>query len=555
MRITIDGIICRIKHGESVKAVLDANNLSIGTLSSRPLACKVGGEVHSLNYHPAENAAITLLRYGSDSGKRVYERSIKFIFLLACKLLFPSARVLEEYSIGNGVFFAIENREPPNIDDARLVEKKCRQLIEKKLIFKKIKVSLKDAVENSITTGQIDKTNLLKWRSVDFFKLYYFDEYPDFKDYFYGETVLDTGYTDVFSIEAYDGGFVLMEPDKNNPEIPAKFVREDKLATVFRQGNRWAEILKCSNVAELNELVKSGKICELIRVNEALHEKNFALLADSIVKNGARAVMVAGPSSSGKTTSAHRLLTQLRVNDLSPVLISLDNYYRDRNKIALDENGEIDLENIDALNIERFNDDLFSLISGKPTALPLFNFLTGKSEETGKTITLYSNQPVIIEGIHALNPKMISNAIDKSTVYRVYVNALTTLNLDDHNMIRTSDVRLLRRLVRDYKTRSASMEHTFSMWDSVKRGEEIWITPFREEADTFLNTILVYEISILKKYVYPLLSEVMPNSAYYAPARELIKFLNYFLSSDADAEIPPTSILREFIGGNSFYRD
>ena len=309
-----------------------------------------------------------------------------------------------------------------------------------------------------------------------------------------------------------------------------------------------------ANVADLNEMVENGSVRELIRVNEALHEKRYAAIADDIVQRGARAVMVAGPSSSGKTTSANRLYTHLRVLGKNPVLISLDNYYIDRDKIQPDENGELDLESIDTLDVARFNQDLEALIDGKLVETPIFDFKVGRRAPKGREIQVAAGEPMIIEGIHGLNQRMISPSIPAEAVFRVYISALTTLNLDDHNRIRTTDIRLLRRLVRDYETRGASVEHTMSMWPSVQRGERTWIFPYQEQADALFNTTLVYEPAVLKKHIYPLLLQVTEDSPYYADVHSIIKFLNYFQEAEVEDEIPPTSILREFIGGNAFYR-
>lgn len=346
----------------------------------------------------------------------------------------------------------------------------------------------------------------------------------------------------------------MLLPRDSEPDCISEYRHQPKLAEVFRKSDRWGMLMQCDTASELNELVSSGNIRELIRVNEALHERSYAKLADRIVNRRARAVMVAGPSSSGKTTSANRLATQLRTLNQHPVMISLDNYYLDRDEIPVGENGERDFENIDTLDIPRFNADLASLLRGGEAETPVFDFKAGRRAKETRVLKTGPDQPLIIEGIHGLNRRMLSPEIPEQAVYRVYVSALTTLNLDDHNRIRTTDVRLLRRLVRDHATRNASMEETLSMWPTVRRGEEKWIFPFQEQADAIFNTTLVYEIAVLKKYVYPLLQEVPRKSPCYLQARNLVKFLNYFLDADVEDEIPPTSVLREFIGGNAFYR-
>ena len=400
--------------------------------------------------------------------------------------------------------------------------------------------------------GQADKAKLLKWRRFSYFDVYQIDGYMD---YFYGEMAPDTSYADVFRVKyVHDGAVVLLMPRNDAPDVPSDYVDLPKLHAVFHQSDEWGKLMECATVNDLNTHIQNGTIRELVRINEALHDRGYADIADKIVQKGAKAVLVAGPSSSGKTTSAHRISTQLRLQGCHPVMLSLDDYYIDRDKIERDENGEIDLENINTLDIQRFGSDLAALIRGEKVEVPRFDFTNGKRAPEGRILQLHDDEPVIIEGIHGLNPMLLSPEVDESKIFRVYVSALTTLNLDDHNRIRTTDIRILRRLVRDYMTRNASMEHTLGMWASVRRGEEKWIFPYQENADALFNTTLLYEVSVLKKYVYPLLEEVPPESKYYAMARDIVKFLNYILDADIEDEIPPTSILREFIGGNTYYR-
>ncbi|HWQ57626.1 MAG TPA: nucleoside kinase, partial [Clostridia bacterium] len=414
------------------------------------------------------------------------------------------------------------------------------------------RLDIKDAVAFYEKDGQIDKANLLRWRNFNYFDVYTAEGYMD---YFYGEMAPSTDYCDVFRLRYEQGALIMLMPRSDEPDVPSDYTELPKLAFVFRQSDEWGNLMKCATVNELNTMVKNGSVRELIRVNEALHEKSYASVADGIVEKKARAVLVSGPSSSGKTTSAHRIATQLRVLGHEPIMLSLDNYYLDRDQIPSDEHGEKDLENINTLDIPRFNADLAAILRGEEVETPLFDFLTGKRAPQGLVVRAKEDQPLIVEGIHGLNPRLVSGGIDEGKLFRVYVSALTTLNLDDHNRIRTTDVRLLRRLVRDYNTRGASMERTLSMWPSVRKGEETWIFPYQENADAFLNTTLVYEIAVLRKYVFPLLQEVSAESRCFAAARDIVKFLNYFLDANVEDEIPPTSILREFIGGCTFYRE
>jgi len=312
--------------------------------------------------------------------------------------------------------------------------------------------------------------------------------------------------------------------------------------------------MECETAADLNDLVRSGKIRELIRVNEALHEKRYSQVADMVCERGAKAVMLAGPSSSGKTTSANRLATQLRVHGKKPILMSLDDYYIDRDKIAPGPDGQLDLEHINTIDIGLFRDHLLRLLQGETVELPSFNFITGRREWKGHLLSLHDNSVIIVEGLHALNPILLPEDLDRQLIFKLYVSPLLPLNLDDHNRIPTSYLRLLRRIVRDYETRGSSVQRTLSMWDSVRRGEKRWIFPYQESADVIFNSSTLYELAVLKKHIFPLLTAVEPEDSCYEQVRAIVKILNYILEADVDDEIPPTSLVREFIGGNSFYR-
>lgn len=320
------------------------------------------------------------------------------------------------------------------------------------------------------------------------------------------------------------------------------------------ESKHWCSLMECETVADLNDLVVNGQIRELIRVNEALHEKKYAQVADEICERGARAVMLAGPSSSGKTTSANRLATQLRVHGKRPILMGLDDYYIDRDKILPGPDGKLDLEHINTIDTDLFRQHLQELLAGKEVELPIFNFRTGKREWHGHKMQIHAETVIIIEGLHALNPLLLSEDLDPSLVYKFYVSALLPLNLDDHNRIPSSTLRLMRRTVRDLEGRGSSVEQTMSMWDSVRRGEEKWIFPFQEQADVIFNTSTIYELAVLKRHIYPLLAAVPPEKPCYEQVRSIVKILNYVQEADVDDEIPPTSLVREFIGGNSYYK-
>ncbi len=556
MQQTINGKKVELELGQSILDGVKILSLDDDSLAKRPIAARVKGNIFSLNMEPHEPMDIQLLYYEDSEGRRTYERTILLILSIAVHRLYPelTARMQVRYAIGGGLYVTLQKTPSLSEQDVLFLEGEMRRLVRAATPLKRRRLTMDEANETFEKNGQMDKIKLLKWRKFDYFDVYGVD---DIVDYFYGEMLPDTSYADVFRL-TYIGGdaFVLLLPRQDAPDAVAEYRESPKLANVFAQSEHWGELMECSTVYELNTKIESGGIRDLIRVNEALHERSYAAIADAVLHKGARAIMVAGPSSSGKTTSANRIATQLHAMGHKPVLLSLDNYYRNRADLTPDENGEYDLEDIEALDITQFSEDIANLLKGKEVETPIFNFVTQRRDVKGRVIKLQKDQPMIIEGIHGLNPRMLGEGIDEADVYRVYVSALTTLNLDDHNRISTTDIRLLRRLVRDYRTRNASMERTLAMWGSVRRGEEKWIFPFQENADSFFNTTLVYEIAALKPYIYPLLKAVPPESSYHSAANGLVKFLNYFLELDSEYdEIPPTSILREFIGGCTFYED
>ena len=372
------------------------------------------------------------------------------------------------------------------------------------------------------------------------------------KDYFYGYMAPSTGCITHFSLQYSWPGVIIKYPVVKNGQITWDNAPRIRMTAIFREGERWGDILECSNTADLNDLIKSGGINEFVRVNEALHEKKLSQLTEMICSNDEkRVVLISGPSSSGKTTFANRLRIHLKANGEKPIMFSLDDYYRNRDDIGFDEYGERDLENITSLDIELFNEQVLRLLDGEEVEMPVYSFMEGKREPKGKALCLKQGAPIIVEGIHALNPKL-TEAIDDARKFKIYISPMTSLSLDDHNMIPAEDVRLLRRIVRDSRFRNHDAKKTIAMWKSVNRGEEKYIFPYQGNADVMFNSALVYEIPVLKKYAYPML-KVLQEGMVGLEATRLRKFLNYFLLLEEEKEIPPSSILREFIGESCFY--
>ncbi len=514
------------------------------------LGVKVGGEAVELNSVPGEGDQAAVLTYANTEGRLIYERSLRFVFLLAVRQLFPERRVRLEHSLGSGVYAVITGETALTPQAVHQIEERMRQIVDQDLPFEKHEVTKAQAMAHFEAAGQMDKVELLRYRPYETFRLY---SLGGMMEYFYGVMAPSTGCLKVFSLRYHMPGVVLQLPDSGNPDQVAPFYDVPKLMKTFAQSAKWNEILDCRNAADLNGMVVQRKLREFIRVNEALHEKSISAIADQFYQSGARLILIAGPSSSGKTTFSHRLAIALKVLGLKPMAISLDDYYIDRERIPYDEDGQQDLERLDTLDVELFNEHLVRILQGETVQTPIFDFKTGRRTDRTHAVHADADQPIIIEGIHGLNDEL-TREVERSLKFKIYISALTTLNLDDHNRIRTTDARLLRRMVRDCQFRGTEPERTLEMWPSVRRGEERYIFPFQEEADVMFNSSLAYEMAIMKKYVYPMLLKMPPESPHYTMARRLVKFLNYFQSSDVEDEIPINSILREFIGGCCFYR-
>lgn len=566
MKLRINGYEIHAKPGQTLLELIDTLGLNDTKLSRRPLAAKIAGEVFNLNYVPvrvtemcsdrpsirrameASNGEVQLLYYSDPSGKDVYERTARFVLFLALENCYPHLKAKMGSTVGPALMIQLSDTRQ---FDLQLLKAEMQRLVHLDIPLIRRRISLSAAIQRYDASGKYDKSRLLRLRTVD-----YFDEYAygDFSDYYYGELAPSTGYVQVWDVLPEDGGFLLLYPDDKLIDNVAQYTDMPHFLSVTNEGKRWSRLMECETIADLNDLVNNGKIRELIRVNEALHEKKYAQIADMICDRGAKAVMLAGPSSSGKTTSANRLSTQLRVHGKKPILISLDDYYVDRDLILPGADGKLDLEHINTIDTELFQKHLSELLSGQEVELPVFNFVTGKREWKDHKLKLHPDTVIIIEGLHALNPVLLPEAIDKNLLFKLYVSALLPINLDDHNRIPSSYLRLLRRIVRDYETRGSSVEQTLSMWDSVRRGEERWIFPYQENADVIFNSSTIYELAILKNHIFPLLMAIVPEQSCYEAVRSIVKILNYVQSADVDDEIPPTSLIREFIGGNTYYR-
>ena len=566
MELIIDGYRVKPQPDQSLLQIVKSVGLSTGKLSTEPLAAKIAGEVFTLNYIPvrqkdvqpdalsvrramaASGGVIRLLRYTDPNGKDAYVRTAQFVIFLALRQLWPDAVAKMHCTVGAGLHISVSGAEDFS---AETLKAQVRKIVEADIPLQRRRISTKEAIAYYESRKQRDKARLLAYRKKETFDIY---AYEDFADYFYGEMAPSTGYLRVWDIRPAEGGFMFVFPDDRDPDWIADWQDSPNFFQVYNEGERWGQLMECETVADLNELVDNGRIRELIRVNEALHEKRYSQVADTICRRGARLVLLAGPSSSGKTTSANRLATQLRVYGKRPILLSLDDYYIDRDKIAPGPDGKLDLEHINTIDTDLFASHMGALLSGDEVQIPTFNFKTGKREWNGHKMRLRDESVMIVEGLHALNPVMLPNGVDLEQVFRLYVSPLIPLNLDDHNRIPTSYLRLLRRIVRDFESRGTSVQRTIAMWDSVRRGEKRWIFPYQENADVIFNSSTLYELAVLKKHIYPLLVAVPPEDEGYDDVRAIVKVLNYVTEADVDDEIPPTSLVREFIGGNTFYR-
>lgn len=526
---------------EDIAKDLSSNYKGIITLG------KIDNKLKDLSTELNKDCNLEFIDTTIADGMRVYTRTLSFIFIKACEELYPNCKVTIEHSLSNGLYCEVKIGKQ-NLDDEILdnIKAQVKSIIDRNENIEKIVTNKENAIK--IFEGRHDyiKAELLKYKEYDDVKIYKCGSYIN---HFYGHMLPSTGCVTVFDIKKWKSGVVILGPSKLDKTKAQEFIPQHKLSNIYKESELWSDLIGVGEVVSLNKAITENKYSEIIRIVEALHEKKISQIADIIKENNKRVILIAAPSSSGKTSFAHRLSIQLKVNNLHPVPISLDDYFVNREDTPLDEFGNYDFESIYAIDLDLFNSDLEKLLKGEEIKLPKFNFKTGKREFSGKTLKIDKDQPIILEGIHALNP-MLTKSIDEKDKFKIYISVLTQINLDNHNRIPTTDLRLIRRIVRDYNFRGYSAEKTILNWDSVRRGEDKSIFPYQEEADIMFNSACLYELAILKKYAKPLLEEIKDDNEAFIEANRVLKFLQYFVELDDELDIPPTSIIREFIGGS-----
>ena len=535
--------------GSTLLEIYNGFNLNI---PYGPVSAKVNNKVEGLNYRAYNNKDVEFLDMLNPSGMRTYVRSLCFILCKAVEDLYPSGKILLEHPVSKGYYCDLQIGRKVRPDDVQRIKRRMQEIVDANIPFHRFECHTTEVVELFRQKGMLDKVRLLE-TSGELYSYYY--TLDTTIDYYYGSLLPATGYIRLFDIVEYCDGLLLRVPNRRNPEILEEVVKQEKMLEVFKEHRRWNQILGVGTVGDFNVACNEGHATDLINVSEALQEKRISNIADEIYHKGnngqrVKLVLISGPSSSGKTTFSKRLSIQLMANGLKPYPISLDNYFVDREKTPKDANGEYDYESIYALDLDFFNRQMKELLQGKEVTLPRFNFTTGKQELNGDKLRIDENTILILEGIHALNPELTPHVPDQNK-YKIYVSALTTILLDNHNYIPTTDNRLLRRIIRDHKYRGYSAEETIRRWPSVRAGEEKWIFPYQENADAMFNSALLFELAVMKDYAIPILRNVPNNKPEYSEAYRLRKFLEYFASVQ-DKELPPTSLLREFLGGSSF---
>jgi len=512
------------------------------------VAALVNNKLKELTFKPKAGDQIRFVNLSDTDGGRIYQRGLSFLLIRSAKEVFENIEIHISHSLSKGYYFDVKYDRILREEDIEKIYNKMKLIVERNEPFKKLTVSKTEAKEIFTRFNMDSKKDLMDYREYDYINIYQSDW---MKEYFFGYMVPSAGYLKIFDLMLYDNGIILRVPTKFSPfEIP-EFVESPNISQVFKEYKEWASIMECTYVSHLNNIIKTNGYKELIQISEVFQEKRIAEIADIITKRNKRVVLIAGPSSSGKTTFANRLKIQLRVNGLKPVTLSTDDYFVEREQTPIDENGEYDFETIDAVDLDLFNHKLKSLLQGETVELPEFNFKTGKKEYNGKFMAIDWDQPIIIEGIHGLNPRLTYDIFEKDK-FKIYISALTQLNIDKHNRIPTTDARLIRRIVRDNNYRGRSASETLNQWNSVRRGEEIQIFPYQEDADLMFNSAIIYELAIMKKHVVPLLEAIDIKDPMYMESIRLLKFLQYFESIEDDTLVPSNSILKEFIGGSIF---
>lgn len=525
--------------------LLDVSKKVYGHEYMKYLGARINNEIYPL-YKKLENGfEIQFLDNRDVDGYRIYTKTISAVFIKACREIYPDKDAIIHHFLGPGLYAELNDRHGISFKEAEALEKKMKEIIKRDIPINRSNYSREEALEIFKKHNYPDKIRLISSIDKENISIYKIGNHIDS---FHGYLAPSTGYIDEFKLKYYYPGIIILFPSRKNHYNIDNFKDQKKLSKIFKESNNWLEIMDLSNIGSLNERINNGDLRELILISEALHEKRIAQIADKICEDqDINMILISGPSSSGKTTFAQRLSIQLKVNGKRPISISMDDYFVNREDTPLNKTGEPDFESIDAIDLKLFNSDLVKLLEGEIVQLPKFNFFTGQRELSGKWISVDKDHPIIIEGIHGLNPRLTVDIPEKNK-YKIYISALTQLNIDNHNRISTTDTRLIRRMVRDVKYRGNAPVKTFEMWQGVRAGEESYIFPFQEEADVMFNSSLVYEMSVLKKYITPLLSEITPESIYYSEAKKLLKFLKYFNPIEDESCVPPNSILREFIG-------
>ena len=516
------------------------------------VAARVDNVLRDLQTPVGDFHTIELVDTRSEFGRRIYRRSVVFLLIMAVRELYSETEVVVQFTAHKGLYCAIQSPFDVTESVVRALEQRMREIVAENRPIVKKRLQREEVVQLFKKSEQIEKANLVMSLETEKASLYYCGE---FYDYLFGPMVSATGVLDKFALDAMPGGVLLRTPEPSAPEIVPAFKEQPKFGSILMEAERWASVLHCDYVSDLNRYIRRGEVADIIHVSEALHEKKIAEIADHIASNikELRLILIAGPSSSGKTSFAQRLRIQLRVNGIEPVSISLDDYFRNWEDTPRTKDGAYDFENIGALDVELFNDHLVRLLNGEEVILPHYNFLTGKREVGSEHLSIAPTSPLIVEGIHGLN-EALTASVPRGKKYKIYISALTQLNIDAHNRIPTTDARLLRRMVRDYQFRGAYALKTLRQWPDVRAGEEKNIFPFQEEADAMFNSALIYELAVLKRYAVPLLEMVPRDVPEYTKANRLLDFCRCFSDITEEYDIPNNSLLREFIGKSIFFK-